>query len=342
MSTFSIIKPSKNTFKLSFIKKLSPIILLLFWPTILYAQEVDSRSEVENIVLNIGIAVLFVLVFLTLMAFLQKRKTSQKLEDQNEVIKSQTRELSKANQEFLKQNLRLETILHEKNSIVGIITHDLKMTFNRIISLAELVQLDGGETLNPNQQEYLARMKQVVQDGLAVIQNLLDSRVIEDYKKDINIERLDVKENILEVVKRYQPYASSKRIQIIFKSNVPELEFRTDAFFLNRIMDNLLSNAIKFSPPERKVYVNLKDEREKVHIEVRDEGYGIPEEDQEKLFLKHQNFTNKPTGGESSAGLGLSIVKTLVEELNGKVWAETNRGKGATFYVEFPKIIIER
>lgn len=305
-------------------------------------QELEQEKGLEKIILNVSVILLFILLFLVLIVLFQKRQTSLKFKKQNELIRQQARELTKVNQEFLKQNLRLETVLHEKNSIVSIISNDLKKPLNRITALSDLIRLDGGKQLNKNQLEYLDMMKQVVQDGLAVIQNLLDSRVIEDYKKEINIERIDLHEILLDIIKRYQRYAATKHIQLFFKSNVAELEYRTDEFFIRRIVDNLISNAIKFSLPNKKVFVNLLDFKEKVRLEIKDEGIGICQEDMAKLFQKHQQYKNRPTAGEISAGLGLSIVKTLTEELNGMIWCESREGKGSLFVVEFPKIIIER
>ena len=103
-----------------------------------------------------------------------------------------------------------------------------------------------------------------------------------------------------------------------------------------QVLENLVSNAVKYSPPGKNIFVRLQHSAEAVRCEVQDEGPGLSPEDQKKLFGKFARLSAKPTGGEHSTGLGLSIVKKMVEAMNGKVWCESELGKGATFIVEFP------
>ncbi|MCK5700116.1 MAG: ATP-binding protein, partial [Cyclobacteriaceae bacterium] len=110
-----------------------------------------------------------------------------------------------------------------------------------------------------------------------------------------------------------------------------------DNSLLVQILDNLLSNAIKFSNHNSKVSVTLKDENKKIRFEIVDDGPGIMEEDKPRLFQKFQRLRAQPTNGESSTGLGLSIVKKYVEAMKGKVWCESEFGHGAKFIVEFNK-----
>ncbi|MSU63222.1 MAG: ATP-binding protein, partial [Pedosphaera sp.] len=104
--------------------------------------------------------------------------------------------------------------------------------------------------------------------------------------------------------------------------------------------ENLLSNAVKYSPPEKSIFVRLAMNADGVRFEVRDEGPGLSAEDQKKLFGKFARLSAKPTGGEHSTGLGLSIVKRMVESMDGKVWCESELGRGATFIVQFPQLAL--
>jgi signal transduction histidine kinase len=103
-----------------------------------------------------------------------------------------------------------------------------------------------------------------------------------------------------------------------------------------QVLENLVSNAVKYSPPGKNIFVRLKKQPSVARMEVQDEGPGLSAEDQKKLFGKFARLSAKPTGGEHSTGLGLSIVKKMVEAMNGKVWCESELGRGATFIVEFP------
>ena len=103
-----------------------------------------------------------------------------------------------------------------------------------------------------------------------------------------------------------------------------------------QVLENLVSNAVKYSPPRKNIFVRLKKEAGAVRCEVQDEGPGLSVEDQKKLFGKFARLSAKPTGGEHATGLGLSIVKRMVEAMNGKVWCESEPGQGALFVVQFP------
>jgi signal transduction histidine kinase len=96
-----------------------------------------------------------------------------------------------------------------------------------------------------------------------------------------------------------------------------------------QVMENLLSNAVKYSPPGKPIHVRLRKLPDSVRFEVQDEGPGLSAEDQKQLFGKFARLSAKPTGGESATGLGLSIVKRMVEGMSGKVWCESEPGKGA-------------
>jgi signal transduction histidine kinase len=111
-----------------------------------------------------------------------------------------------------------------------------------------------------------------------------------------------------------------------------------DPFFLKQVFENLVSNALKFSPFGSHVSIGTETHNEHHHMFVADEGPGISEKDKVKLFTKYMTLSAQPTGDETSTGLGLSIVKKYVEEMNGSVWCESTLGKGSKFIVAFPKI----
>jgi signal transduction histidine kinase len=167
-------------------------------------------------------------------------------------------------------------------------------------------------------------------------------------------------------VERYQQPATAKNITLHYSYETAYSLALVDEHALMQVLDNLLSNAVKYSPHGKNVFVRLRhsslaighwsDENnpqptaqvinvpmtnapttnDYVRIEVQDEGQGISEADMTKLFGKFARLSARPTGGEVSTGLGLSIVKKMVEAMNGRVWCESEAGKGATFIVEFP------
>ena len=109
-----------------------------------------------------------------------------------------------------------------------------------------------------------------------------------------------------------------------------------DSNLVAHVLENLLSNAIKYSPPGKNIYLRVGRMPEVIQCEVRDEGPGLSADDQGKLFGKFARLSAKPTGGEHATGLGLSIVKRMVQAMNGRVWCESELRIGSTFLVEFP------
>jgi signal transduction histidine kinase len=176
---------------------------------------------------------------------------------------------------------------------------------------------------------------------LDIIMKLLDVNKIESggYELYCTPTSLDVLER---QVQGYQVRAAQKAIQLSYE--FIEASIYADALALQQVFDNLISNAIKYSPEWSKIWIRTLRQvnpsgSAMVRIEIQDEGPGLTEQDKTKLFTKFARLSAKPTGQESSTGLGLSIVKRLVDEMNGQVWCESEHGKGATFIVELPEAL---
>jgi signal transduction histidine kinase len=148
----------------------------------------------------------------------------------------------------------------------------------------------------------------------------------------------DMSDIMMETIKEFDEKADSKDIKVNGSGLRAGTRVRVDPFFLKQVFENLVSNALKFSPFGSRVYVGTEDKEDYYHVFVKDEGPGISEKDKVKMFTKYMTLSAKPTGDETSTGLGLSIVKKYVEEMNGSVWCESESGKGTKFIVAFPKL----
>lgn len=135
----------------------------------------------------------------------------------------------------------------------------------------------------------------------------------------------------------YQRVADQKQIQCLSGStgNVPPVW--TDRVATAAALDNLFSNAVKYSPPGKRVWVEVAAQQEWVVCRVRDEGPGLSQEDQAKLFQRGTTLTPKPTGGEPSTGYGLAVAKELIEKVGGEIWCESVLGQGSCFFFRLPQ-----
>jgi signal transduction histidine kinase len=171
-----------------------------------------------------------------------------------------------------------------------------------------------------------------------IITNLLDVNKIENGKLTLQMMPVELLMSLDNVVSRYQIAAKKKSITLNFETEAEIPHIYADPTLTIQILDNIVSNAVKYSPAEKQVWVRLVEDtaNKKVRVEVQDEGPGFSDEDKKKLFGKFARLSAKPTGGEHSTGLGLSIVKRLTEAMGANIWCESELGKGAKFVIEFP------
>ncbi|MBK5277983.1 MAG: HAMP domain-containing histidine kinase [Bacteroidia bacterium] len=256
---------------------------------------------------------------------------------QNKLILQQSNEIQKQNEELEHRNKLLQELNIEKQQIIGIVSHDLKGPFNRIFALIQLMSMSS-ENIGEDQKEYLGKIHQIVVDGLSMVRNLLDNRKLEDRGIDMHPEKLNFSAVLSSLIRQYQSLAVKKNIVIRYKPQ-PAIPIYADKLYLTRIFENLLSNAIKFSPPNKSVFVVVTTTVDEIEISIQDEGPGINAADQQKLFHKFERLTARPTAGESSTGLGLSIVKVLIDKMEGRIRYEGSGGKGANFVVNLKKQI---
>ena len=241
--------------------------------------------------------------------------------------------------EIKQQANRLALLNEQKNKFLGIAAHDLRNPLASIRGFSELILGDASRPLSRHQKEFLGFIRTLSNEMLQLVNDLLDVSVIESGKVDLNPKTGSLSRLVGEWVRINRMVATKKKITI--HQDLARLpEFRFDPGRIAQVVDNLLSNAIKFSNPGSKVYVSLRL-RDALNssaatLSVRDEGPGISGEDLAKMFGEFQKLSARPTGGEKSIGLGLSIVKKIVEAHNGSITVESTPGSGATFHVTLP------
>ncbi len=263
------------------------------------------------------------------------------LEENDRLIKGQARVLEeKVNQRTVDlafKNQKLIELNEEKNNLIAVVSHDLKSPLSRVLGLSELIKLEE-ERLSTEQKDYLSKIQLVARQAGEMIKQLLDLDTIENQKRPLAIEKINLSQEIEDLIANYHSATQQKDLEIIFEKKIHNSWLNSDLQHIQRIFDNLFSNAIKFSPFHKKIYIRLQEANNSFQIEFQDQGPGLTEQDKSKLFKKFQRLSNQPTAGETSTGLGLAIVKALVEELEGKITCESESGKGANFKVQLPKL----
>ena len=139
------------------------------------------------------------------------------------------------------------------------------------------------------------------------------------------------------VAKRFRARSQQKNITFDFRLPEAITQVYADPKFAKQALDNLVSNAMKFSPPGSTITIRVVEESTEAIVSVEDQGPGLTEEDKAKLFDRFANLSAKPTGGEKSIGLGLSIVKHLVESMAARIWVDSKPGEGASFRIALPR-----
>jgi signal transduction histidine kinase len=153
----------------------------------------------------------------------------------------------------------------------------------------------------------------------------------------VRLENMDLRIFAETQLDNFMPVAASKNIQLHLECPNRSIYFLSDPQLLGRMLDNLLSNAIKYTGTGKNIWMSVSEERDAISIKVRDEGVGIQPDELPHLFGKYSKISSKPTNGEASTGLGLSIVKRICEELDGQIFCESAVGKGSVFTVVLKK-----
>jgi signal transduction histidine kinase len=230
---------------------------------------------------------------------------------------------------------RLEQLNQTKNKFLGIAAHDLRSPLGSVRGFSRLLIEELSGQLSIDQKEFLDIIYQQSRHMLALVDDLLDVAVIESGKLDLRFRKDNIVDMIEERIRLFQHKFNKKHIHLSKHfDNIPEIAF--DCTRIAQVIDNLLSNAIKFSSENGNIAVHVHQLEDRIRVDVVDEGSGIPIEHQPYIFGAFQKFRKKQAGSEKSTGLGLSIVKRIIEAHNGSIRVLSEPGKGTTMSFTLP------
>lgn len=288
-------------------------------------SEALAAAEKQRLYLIISLVGLLLLGAFTLRGLSQKSQLARKLMAQKDTILAQ-------NQVSETARVQLEKAITQRTAILSIVSHDLKAPISRVQGLLELTKLDPD-----NHAQYSQMIEVSIQDANALVKNLLDDAALEEGSRTVKAIRFDLVQLVKELIIGLGHAAEYKGINLALKTELTRFFVITDRAQLTRILENLISNAIKFSPKNTVVTLAIRPLVDyQVEISIQDQGPGIAKEEQANLFQPFYKGAAIPTGGESSTGLGLSIVYRLTQLLQGSVKLYSDRGIGAKFAIVLP------
>jgi len=287
-----------------------------------------DRSLVEIFSSRLSIA------FDNVILYQQLHEANTQLEDR---VAQRTRALMQANRRLSAQWLRLQRANGFKNEILGTVAHDLKNPLGVILGRTEmLTELIGAGSSKENVTAQVEHIRDATRRLTSMVDHLISDAMADAFDITIRREAVDVAALVTEVADANLPLAVNKQ-QTISVSAPPNFVTMCDSDRIREAIDNLISNAIKYSPIGGKITVSVSHEGEHTVIRIGDDGAGLSPEDLGRLFGRFQRLSAKPTAGESSTGLGLSIVKRIIDMHGGHVTAQSpGPGQGSTFTVTLP------
>ncbi len=283
-----------------------------------------QKAGAQRIILILSVVIIFIVLVFMVLGYYNIRKSKVKITAKNKLIEE--------------NNQKLQELNEEKNRLIRIVAHDLKNPLTSALTMADLIKKRPPDDLHSDRQHTFGLIRRSLIRMQEMINKILDIKAIDEEKVNLELEAINVKQVMYYVVELFEEKLSQKDLQLM--TDIKESYVLVDRNYFTQILENLVSNAIKFSARGKRIYIKTFNFEEKCRIMVKDEGPGLNEADMKKLFLEFKPLSAQPTDGESSTGLGLSIVKKFADLMKGRVWCESENGKGATFFVEFKKALV--
>lgn len=257
---------------------------------------------------------------------------------------TERKKAEKLREELIEQSKLLNQTLEYdrlKNEFFANLSHELRTPLNVLYSTLQLLNVTSTGENEERIKRYYNIMKQNCFRLLRLINNLIDATKIDSGFYKLNLKNQDIISIIEDIVLSVVEYVNKNEIEIIFDTDLEERIMACDADKIERIILNLLSNAIKFTPSNGKIFLNIKNTEKTILVSVKDTGIGIPIEMQKNIFDRFVQVDKSLSRNREGSGIGLSLVKSLVELHGGSIWIENEHNIGTEFIFELPVRILE-
>jgi len=261
----------------------------------------------------------------------QRRAAEERIRVLNQRLERRSSELAEANQELSLRNQEVERANRLKSEFLASMSHELRTPLNTVLGFSELLSEQTAGVLNEKQKRFLTHIQRDASHLLQLINDVLDLSKIEAGRLELHLEKFPMAVAVAEVLTSVRPLTATKGIGLDSDLDA-QLTLQADRLRFKEILYNLLSNAIKFTPSGGRVWIESSVVEESVCIVVGDTGIGIAPEDQEPIFESFRQVSATTKGVREGTGLGLAITKRLVEHHGGRIWVESEPGKGSRFF----------
>ncbi len=229
-----------------------------------------------------------------------------------------------------------------KDEFISVVSHELRTPLTSIHSSLKILATGKLGNLSPKGQRMLKIADEQTERLVRLVNNVLDLQSIQSGKIKMNKTACQATELMVEATQTMQTMAQEQGVKLLAES--VNFMVWADSDYIVQTLTNLLSNAIKFSPPGSTVWLSAKKKHQEKSIpyitfEVKDRGQGIPANQLETIFERFQQVDSSDSRKKGGTGLGLAICRQIIEEHEGKIWAESRSGKGSTFYFTLPAVI---
>jgi signal transduction histidine kinase len=248
-------------------------------------------------------------------------------------------EIDALNAQLRRQVLELETANRLKSEFLANMSHELRTPFNAIIGFAELMYDGKAGPVSQRQQEFLRDILTAARHLLQILNDVLDLSKVEAGKLELRLQPVHLASVIAEVQDTVRAIAEEKRLTIEIAPAPHILNPISDPTKLKQVLYNYVSNAVKFTPDGGRIVIRVLPEGvDAIRIEVQDNGIGIRPEDIGRLFVEFQQLDASSAKQYPGTGLGLALVKRLVEALGGRVGVRSTYGEGSVFHAVLPRV----
>jgi signal transduction histidine kinase len=288
-----------------------------------------DRALVEIFCSRLSIA------FDNVILYEQLQRSNARLEER---VAERTQDLTTANRRLAAQWARLRQANSFKSEILGTVAHDLKNPLGVILGRTEILKemIARAGALDDEAPAQIAQIRDAANRLTGMVDDLVADAMADALDITIRREPVDISVLVQEVAEANRPLAARKE-QTITVLAPPHHTAMCDSDRIREAIDNLVSNAVKYSPIGGAIDIMVTQEAGNIAVQVRDQGAGLSPEDISRLFGRFQRLSAKPTAGETSTGLGLSIVKRIVDLHGGRITvASAGHAKGATFNMQLP------